>query len=261
MIHRILSRWSCERVFPLLDKLIPNKLSRITPFLCKSYSDRRDRRFTREIPFIQTVAYRSLERKGVKVETFLSQMMKQGLSRVLSFLLETGMNKGHAIRAVVSFQHNYLSNKSCSVQNQLKLYLLWIFYVLQDLPKPPIPNLHLTLERYLKGLKPVLPSAQYQQTEKTVEDFLDESGGGEGPGLQRELEEYASKIDNWVSFQSLSVDASLAWCSGGIPRGVHSLLTLQGLAFPSLLPTFLLFLNLFSNSDQDPLQSKRNDEK
>ena len=30
---------SRERVFPLLDKLIPNKLSRITPFLYKSYSD------------------------------------------------------------------------------------------------------------------------------------------------------------------------------------------------------------------------------
>jgi len=47
-------------------------------------------------------------------------------------------------------------------------------------------------------LKPILPAAQYEQTEKTVERFLDEDKGGEGPALQKDLEDFANKVDNWV---------------------------------------------------------------
>jgi hypothetical protein len=67
---------------------------------------------------------------------------------------------------------------------------------LQDLPKVPVPDLHKTLERYLSGLKPVIPVAQFEQTKRTVEEFLEPNG--EGEKLHALLQEYANDTQNWV---------------------------------------------------------------
>lgn len=58
-----------------------------------------------------------------------------------------------------------------------------------------IPDLGTTLERYLEGLKAVIPSAQYEQTKKTVHEFARTSG----PVLQQQLIAFAEERDNWVS--------------------------------------------------------------
>ena len=60
----------------------------------------------------------------------------------------------------------------------------------------PVPDLHKTLERYLSGLKPVIPVAQFEQTKRTVEHFLQPNG--EGERLQALLQQYAEQTDNWV---------------------------------------------------------------
>lgn len=68
---------------------------------------------------------------------------------------------------------------------------------MQDLPKAPLPDLEKTLERYLACLKPVIPVAQYEQTRKTVSEFLE--SGGEGETLQEALRQFAEERENWVS--------------------------------------------------------------
>lgn len=67
----------------------------------------------------------------------------------------------------------------------------------QDLPKVPIPDLHKTFQHYLDGLKPVIPQARFEQTKRTVEEFL--KANGEGEKLQALLQEYANEKENWVS--------------------------------------------------------------
>lgn len=87
----------------------------------------------------------------------------------------------------------------------------------QDLPLLPVPNLCLTINRYLASVKAILqPSSlelsrlrgikasasqleakrrQYEQTERLAKQFLLDAG----PQLQRDLKEYANKCLNWVS--------------------------------------------------------------
>lgn len=86
----------------------------------------------------------------------------------------------------------------------------------QDLPQLPVPDLWLTMDRYLSSLravlKPVEPtlqlkgvklsaekqaanSRQFEQTERLAKQFLLDAG----PQLQRDLKEYANKCQNWVS--------------------------------------------------------------
>ncbi|CAG2111884.1 unnamed protein product [Medioppia subpectinata] len=60
----------------------------------------------------------------------------------------------------------------------------------------PVPDLHQTLERYLCALKPVIPVAQFEQTKRTVDQFLEPNG--EGERLQALLQQYAQQTDNWI---------------------------------------------------------------
>ncbi|RWS09367.1 hypothetical protein B4U79_09786 [Dinothrombium tinctorium] len=69
-----------------------------------------------------------------------------------------------------------------------------------DLPKIEVPDLKQTLERYLASLQPVIPCAQYEQTKKTVEEFL--KPDKEGEKLQKLLKQFAETSENWVSFVS-----------------------------------------------------------
>lgn len=92
------------------------------------------------------------------------------------------------------------------------------FWFNQELPQLPVPDLWLTVSRYLASLKSILAPdssdklnaverglsmddliakrGQFEQTSKLVHQFM----LYEGPQLQRDLKEYASKHQNWVSF-------------------------------------------------------------
>ena len=50
----------------------------------------------------------------------------------------------------------------------------------------------------MDGLKPVIPLVQFEQTKRTVEEFL--KANGEGEKLQALLQEYANEKENWVSW-------------------------------------------------------------
>lgn len=91
----------------------------------------------------------------------------------------------------------------------------------QELPRLPVPDLWLTVSRYLASLKAVLAPTeqlealldgtvegcqlsreqnranwqQYEHTDQIVKQFM----LNEGPELQRDLKEYANKCQNWVS--------------------------------------------------------------
>lgn len=76
----------------------------------------------------------------------------------------------------------------------------------------PVPDLHKTLERYLAGLKAVIPVAQYEQTKRTVEEFL--RANGEGEKLHALLQQYAKEKENWVSliFTTMQMHMILSSC-------------------------------------------------
>ncbi|XP_023238363.1 choline O-acetyltransferase-like isoform X1 [Centruroides sculpturatus] len=66
-----------------------------------------------------------------------------------------------------------------------------------NLPKPPVPELSITMQRFLQGMKAVVNDDQYLQAEKSVKEF--EKPGGEGERLQLYLKEYAENDDNYVT--------------------------------------------------------------
>lgn len=59
------------------------------------------------------------------------------------------------------------------------------------------------MERYLVALKPIIPEGQYEQTKRTIEEFLSENG--EGRKLHSLLHEFAQESDNWVSLTDFYV--------------------------------------------------------
>ncbi|KRX73414.1 Vesicular acetylcholine transporter unc-17 [Trichinella sp. T6] len=66
----------------------------------------------------------------------------------------------------------------------------------QVLPKPPVPELKATLEKYVKYAGVVADSkSQLFQTERFVEHFY----RTEGPQLQKRLEEIADQSSNWIN--------------------------------------------------------------
>ncbi|XP_055944108.1 choline O-acetyltransferase-like [Argiope bruennichi] len=67
---------------------------------------------------------------------------------------------------------------------------------LQELPHQPVPDLSRTLNRYLTGLRAVVPAAQYDATRQIVEQFREETG----PKLQEELRQLANNVDNWATY-------------------------------------------------------------
>ena len=66
----------------------------------------------------------------------------------------------------------------------------------KPLPKLPVPTLSESLEKYLLCIKPLVSDDQYENTKRLVEEF--NSPGGKGELLQRKLEAYAEKQENWV---------------------------------------------------------------
>lgn len=66
---------------------------------------------------------------------------------------------------------------------------------IKDLPKPPLPPLEVTLERYLAGIEAVVPKNQFDETAKIVKEFA----SGDGVALHRLVEKLAEEKENWVS--------------------------------------------------------------
>ena len=66
---------------------------------------------------------------------------------------------------------------------------------MKELPKPPLPPLEVTLDRYLASLEAVLPKNQFDETKKIVKDFAE----GDGITLHRLVEKLAQEKENWVS--------------------------------------------------------------
>jgi carnitine O-acetyltransferase len=60
------------------------------------------------------------------------------------------------------------------------------------LPKLPVPTLEETLLKYLKSVKPLVSTEQYNQTVKMVEEF--KRPGGQGEALQSRLLQRASEL-------------------------------------------------------------------
>ena len=65
------------------------------------------------------------------------------------------------------------------------------------MPKLPVPDLELTLEKYLRCIKPIISSENYRKTELIVKEFL--SPNGNGSNLQKILIEKYQNVDNWVN--------------------------------------------------------------
>nr|CAG4646179.1 EOG090X04D9 [Macrothrix elegans] len=65
------------------------------------------------------------------------------------------------------------------------------------LPPLPVPKLSVTLEQYLRTVKPLLTDEDFLKTEQIVKDFG--APGGVGQKLQQLLEQKGSKEDNWLS--------------------------------------------------------------
>jgi len=64
------------------------------------------------------------------------------------------------------------------------------------LPKLPVPKLSETLEKYLLCIKAIVPEPQFDRTQSIVREFG--KTGGLGEKLQKELEKYAEREENWA---------------------------------------------------------------
>jgi carnitine O-acetyltransferase len=69
----------------------------------------------------------------------------------------------------------------------------------ESLPKLPVPTLEETTQRYLKSVHPLLSSAEFENTKKAVESFI--QPGGVGHQLQERLVKRREdpKIANWLT--------------------------------------------------------------
>ncbi|XP_023220921.1 choline O-acetyltransferase-like isoform X2 [Centruroides sculpturatus] len=67
----------------------------------------------------------------------------------------------------------------------------------KQLPKPLIPELSHTLQRFLEGIKTIVTEEEYKEAENLVKEF--QNPGGEGEKLQNFLKEYAEKNDDYLT--------------------------------------------------------------
>ncbi|PIK49337.1 putative choline O-acetyltransferase isoform X1 [Apostichopus japonicus] len=65
----------------------------------------------------------------------------------------------------------------------------------KPLPKLPVPPLKQSLNKYLRSLKPIISTEQYERTRAIVHEFGRDGGNGEL--LQQKLLEYVEKTTNW----------------------------------------------------------------
>nr|AUJ88962.1 ChAT protein [Epiphanes senta] len=68
--------------------------------------------------------------------------------------------------------------------------------ITQPLPKLPVPDLKLSLEKYLRCVKPIVTAEAYKNTEQIINEFS--KPDGLGPKLQEILIKIAEENDNWA---------------------------------------------------------------
>lgn len=71
---------------------------------------------------------------------------------------------------------------------------MFIFKSFQALPKVPVPPLEQTLTEYLRVLKPIVSTQQYDKAEKIIKQFSTQTG----PTLHQYLVDKREAEDNWV---------------------------------------------------------------
>lgn len=84
----------------------------------------------------------------------------------------------------------------------INFLFLVLEYFFKMLKKPPVPKLWDSLKKYLSSLEPVLSKSQFEQTQKSVSNFLKEDG--EGNNLQQLLKHFSNSRENWVNIDLLS---------------------------------------------------------
>ncbi|XP_023218572.1 choline O-acetyltransferase-like [Centruroides sculpturatus] len=65
-----------------------------------------------------------------------------------------------------------------------------------ELPKPPVPELSVTLDRFLEGIRAIVPIDKYEEARRLVEDYKTSE---EMQKLQGLLEKYAETHENYVT--------------------------------------------------------------
>ncbi|XP_067130226.1 choline O-acetyltransferase-like [Centruroides vittatus] len=65
-----------------------------------------------------------------------------------------------------------------------------------ELPKPSVPELPVTLNRFLEGIEAIVPGDKYEEARRLVEDY---KKSGEMQNLQGLLEKYAESHENYVT--------------------------------------------------------------
>ncbi|XP_061521324.1 carnitine O-acetyltransferase b isoform X1 [Phycodurus eques] len=83
-------------------------------------------------------------------------------------------------------------------------------------PPQPVPPLGQTLQAYMRGLEPLIPSEELTHTRRVMREFS--RRGGLGAELQRGLERRARKTENWIT------DWWVQWAylDSRLPLPVHS---------------------------------------
>ncbi|VEL34488.1 unnamed protein product [Protopolystoma xenopodis] len=74
----------------------------------------------------------------------------------------------------------------------------------RPLPRLPVPDLRVTLNRYLRLVAPNVTAKDFERTRLLVEEFG--RVGGEGEKLQASLKALAEKKVNWVSLAMFCVN-------------------------------------------------------
>ena len=67
----------------------------------------------------------------------------------------------------------------------------------KPLPKLPVPDLKLSIEKYLRCVMPIVSEEAYKKTEQIAYEFIKSRGIGEQ--LQAILHKVAEEKDNWVN--------------------------------------------------------------
>lgn len=76
------------------------------------------------------------------------------------------------------------------------------------LPKLPVPPLEETCKRYLRALSALQSHHEHAETKRAVEEFLK----GEGPRIQKKLQEYAADKDRYAELADCVMSCALMTC-------------------------------------------------
>ena len=123
--------------------------------------------------------------------------------------------KGRSIDQAKKTEENYSKSEKDPLGSDKPNVKQGITFAAQEkLPKLPIPELDLTIKRYLRALKPLQGDREHAETQQAAEEFLK----GEGVELQEKLKKYATGKTSYIEQFCKSVvewgSSSLTICQG-----------------------------------------------